>query len=114
MNITFERFKEKLIEEEPNYSEWAIQSLYKIFSEVCYPKGEFTEKEIWAKDDQCSSIGFYWQEINYLDSDFEHLNLVGTLESKQDDLRKIKDYLVSEQGDTWAFDGEETFIYFNG
>jgi hypothetical protein len=39
---------------------------------------------------------------------------VGTLESKQDDLRKIKDYLVSEQGDTWAFDGEETFIYFNG
>ena len=114
MNITFKRFRERLMKDEPDYSEWAIQSLYKIFSEVCYPKGEFTEKEIWEEDDRCSSIGLHWHEVNYLDVDFEHLNLLGAPESKQDDLSKIKNYLEKEQRDTWAFDGYETFIYFNG
>jgi hypothetical protein len=112
MNITFERFKERLTEESPQYSDWAIKSLYRIFSEVCYLEGEFTENEIWEKEDQCSDIGFYWEEAKYLDFDF--LPIVGTPESKKDDLNKIKEYLTKEQGDSWDFDGNETFIYFRG
>ncbi len=112
MNITFKRFKERLAEESPDYSNWAIESLYRIFSEVCYPQGEFTEKEIWEEDDQPSNIEFYWKEANYLDFKGYGLSLVGTPESKKDDLNKIKDYLTKEGADSWAFDGNETFIYF--